>query len=123
MVDLHPSGYIQSYAYFNFGTQQVGQGVIGGNTDAMLWSGTAASAVDLNPSGFTTSLAQGTNGSQQVGYGRRRECTCITLVWYSASAVDLQALLPASGNWVSSRAFTVDADGNIFGTAKVHTIA
>jgi hypothetical protein len=36
---------------------------------ALLWSGTAASAVDLNPSGLRHSWAYGVSGSQQVGYG------------------------------------------------------
>ncbi len=35
---------------------------------AVLWTGTAASAVDLNPVGFTASEALATNGTQQAGW-------------------------------------------------------
>ena len=59
VVDLTPSGFNQCTATDISGTQQVGYG--SGNTDyhALLWSGTAASAVDLHPSGFDRSIAYG----------------------------------------------------------------
>ena len=56
------------------GDQQVG-GVVFGDVNsqplhAMLWTGTAASAVDLHPAaGFTRTTAVDTNGRQQVGDG------------------------------------------------------
>src|SRR5664280_2450600 len=70
-IDLNPSGFDYSYGQGISGSQQVGYGTLtsGGNNHALLWSGTAASAVDLHPSGFSSSLAEGISGSQQVGYG------------------------------------------------------
>lgn len=47
---------------------------------AMLWNGTAGSAVDLNPtdvSGITTSYAYATDGSQQVGCG-----SSVSIGWF-----------------------------------------
>ncbi len=35
---------------------------------AIVWAGTAASAIDLNPTGFTASEALATNGAQQAGW-------------------------------------------------------
>jgi hypothetical protein len=54
------------------GTQQVGDGLnsLGGQDHALIWSGTASSAVDLNPSGYAASVALGIspNVNQQVGW-------------------------------------------------------
>jgi hypothetical protein len=84
VVDLNPTdlgNVSQSQAYATTGAQQVGYAYIitgtnprfeTGNYHAVLWTGTANSAVDLNPtdlSGITTSFAYGTDGSQQVGDG------------------------------------------------------
>ena len=71
-TDLNPSGFKSSRANDNSGSQQVGYGyssVSGYYEHALLWSGTASSAVDLNPSGFTSSQANGNSGTQQVGNG------------------------------------------------------
>ncbi len=71
-TDLNPSGFKSSRANGNSGSQQVGYGyssVSGYYEHALLWSGTASSAVDLNPSGFTSSQANGNSGTQQVGNG------------------------------------------------------
>jgi len=84
LVDLNPTdlgNVTLSEGWATNGTQQVGEAVIvtGTNprtqtqsTHAVLWTGTANSAVDLNPTdltGITTSFAYGTDGSQQVGDG------------------------------------------------------
>ncbi|MGD1277616.1 MAG: PEP-CTERM sorting domain-containing protein [Tepidisphaeraceae bacterium] len=121
-VDLNPTklaGFTASYALGTSGTQQVGDGYDSGasNWHALLWSGTADSAVDLQPTnltGFTQSQANGTNGIQQVGYGDGQ-----ALLWFGTadSAVDLQLLLPATGTWTGSIAYTIDAAGNVYGTA------
>jgi hypothetical protein len=91
-VDLNPtniSNVIESHALETNGTQQVGDGYILSGTGkhnqivsihAMLWDGTANSAVDLNPtdlSGIITSYAYATDGSQQVGCG-----FSVSLGWY-----------------------------------------
>ena len=80
-VDLHPVGYIYSKALGVHDGQQVGYGSTlpypglpadapGYHTTshALLWTGTAASAVDLNPAGFDASEANATNGVQQGGW-------------------------------------------------------
>ncbi len=99
-IDLNPSGFIDSAALGISGSQQVGSGLTGGNSHALLWSGTAASAVDLNPSGFTESGAGGISGSQQVGngYGPGTGGNSHALLWSgtAASAVDLH---PSGFSW------------------------
>jgi hypothetical protein len=90
----------------------------------MLWFGAAASAVDLNPTdiaGVSYSFATATNGAEQVGLGAAvingpKEA----LLWSgsAASAIDLQLLLPATGTWTNSWGTSIDADGNVFGTAE-----
>jgi hypothetical protein len=83
VVDLNPMqlSFVDSVANAidQDGQQQVGSGHvflgIEGNTvkysgqRAILWRGTAASAVDLHPSGFDSSQAHGVAGSIQAGYG------------------------------------------------------
>lgn len=50
------------------GGQQVGSGQTSSSTHALLWAGTAASAVDLNPASALSSEAIATSGVHQVGY-------------------------------------------------------
>src|SRR5207253_2479363 len=72
VVDLHPSGFVNSEATGTSGSQQVGDGFgapISNLRHALLWSGTAASVVDLHPSGFAQTVGTGISGNQQVGYG------------------------------------------------------
>jgi len=60
VVDLNPAGFVYSGAYGFSGSQQVGAGtgpVTGNQLHALLWSGSASSAVDLNPADFTGSAA------------------------------------------------------------------
>lgn len=105
------------------GSQQVGYGILLIANDqfehALLWNGSADSAVDLNPAGFASSFAVATNDSVQVGFA---SATSIgdhdhAFLWTGtcASAVDLSALLPFSST--ASDANFIDAQGNIFGTA------
>ncbi len=68
--------------------------VTSGYEHALLWSGTAASAVDLNPSGIDLVYAYGISGGQQVGSGYGSATGGIiyhALLWSgtAASAVDL----------------------------------
>ena len=120
-TDLHPSGFTYSGAFGTNGTQQVGYGVRPNNAvDALLWNGTST-AIDLNPtnlSGITTSCAYSTNGIQQVGYGSGpgTGSNAHALLWNgNSTAIDLNALLPAG--FTSSDAWSLDAAGNVFGTA------
>lgn len=76
-VDMTPLGlgFGAGRALATDGVQQVGNGfqVIGVNAFsgpfAVVWSGTAASAVNLNPPDSSTSQANAVYGGQQVGYG------------------------------------------------------
>jgi hypothetical protein len=105
-VDLNPGhlGYLFSRAWGVDAAsgQQVGDGnyLIGFDCDsacdandrALLWTGTAASAVELHPAGFISSVASGTDGASQVGWGMPAGTTeTHALLWRSsaASAVDL----------------------------------
>src|SRR5262249_51238248 len=124
-VLLNPTGFSTSTALGIAGTQQVGWGLnTTANADhALLWSGTASSAVDLNPtnlSGFTQSYANGTNGAQQVGQGIGTGSTYRAMLWSgsASSAVNLHLLLPATGTWTESDAYTIDNSGNVFGIAS-----
>lgn len=125
-VDLNPTskGYESSNAYGIGGNQQVGDGFTSTSDDrALLWTGSANSVVNLSPSGLgmTDSTAFGTNGYQQVGYGDGSGTDEYTnaLLWNgtAASAVNLQSLLPASGSWTYSYAYSIDNAGVAFGTA------
>jgi hypothetical protein len=101
-MNLNPTnlnGIRTSVAYATDGTQQVG----GGGVDlfvpymsahALLWTGTAASAVDLSPAGTTFSEAWGVGGGQQVGFDEvptetGRTSNAILWTGTAASAVDL----------------------------------
>src|SRR4051812_12467532 len=79
-IDLHPTnlvGFEHSFARGTSDTQQVGD-VYGfdpnhnGYSHAVLWTGSAGSAVDLHPAnspGIVSSDALATDGRQQVGWG------------------------------------------------------
>jgi len=116
---LNPSGFDGSRAYGTGSAQQVGYGYTGGNTHALLWSGSAAGYVDLNPSGFDMSTARGISGTQQVGYGTGSATNYYehALVWSgtASSRVDLHDFLPAG--FTRSYAQAIDSSGNIVGYA------
>ncbi|MGA2229579.1 MAG: hypothetical protein ABSH22_01520 [Tepidisphaeraceae bacterium] len=121
-VKLDPPGSTSSQAVgiSPSGNQQVGNGILSGATSehALMWSGTSASTVDLNPAGASSSYAVGTNGADQIGYiisGSNDEA----YLWSgsAASAVNLQSLLPETDAWTSSMPSSIDASGNVFGTA------
>src|SRR5262249_35863080 len=70
-IDLNPSGFRASIGYGVSGGQQVGSGIRPGSigSHAVLWTGSAASAVDLSPSEIVLWEALGVSGGQQVGWG------------------------------------------------------
>jgi hypothetical protein len=108
-VDLNPShlSFLYSEAIAIDATQgeQVGRGTaltdlsIDGNTitqthqlRALLWRGSAASAVDLHPAGFDESQAFAVSGPRQAGFGKPAGSpTNHALLWQgtAASVVDL----------------------------------
>ena len=105
VVDLHPAAYSYSKAMGVHDGQQVGYGSglpypalttdsLGYHTTshALLWTGSAASAVDLNPVFFDASEALATNGVQQGGWAYSAIVgTERAMMWSgtAASAVDL----------------------------------
>lgn len=122
-VDLNPSGFSTSYGEAMSGMQQVGSGkgsATGGNFHALLWNGTPGSKIDLNPSGFEYSEGHGTNGTQQVGlgYSPAMNGNFHAMLWSgsSSSAIDLHQYLPPD-QFVKSRAYAIDSQGNIVGCA------
>ena len=84
---------------------------------AILWSGTAASAVDLNPAGYIYSYATGIGAGKQVGYGTQSNYKYHALAWSDSAQqyIDLHNFLPS--NFAQSYANGVDASGNIVGYA------
>jgi hypothetical protein len=93
VVDLNPNGFVYSEAFATDGTHQAGTGIpSGGHLHALLWSGTAESAIDLHPAGCSGSYALGVGGGQQVGYA-----------WLSDSSYQTHALL-----WTGSAESVVD---------------
>ncbi|HTQ08457.1 MAG TPA: dockerin type I domain-containing protein [Fimbriimonadaceae bacterium] len=94
-VDLNPPGFVSSTAYGVDGDTQVGSASFDGAfSDAVLWQGTAASAVDLDD-GTHNSVAEGVWGDTQVGVSRTH-----AVLWHGTadSKVDLNqpAIMPFS---------------------------
>lgn len=134
-IDLSPtnlSGFTSSVAWGIGGNQQVGSGTIGANTHALLWTGTADSAVDLHPTnlpgGFTDSEAYRTNGTTQIGYGINGAGNYHALLWSGTanSAVDLHPTnIP---NMTDSQGMDVSPDGSqavgtgILATGQEHAL-
>ncbi len=104
-VDLNPAAYYESWGNAISGNQQVGYAKlvepIGNQSQyvahALLWTGTAESAVDLNPDGFSETYGYATNGTQQFGsgYGPATGNALHALLWNSSatSYVDLHPAL------------------------------
>jgi hypothetical protein len=129
--DINPSFFTSSIAVATSGGQQVGYGYNAAGPDhAVLWNGTAASAVDLNPAGFTSSDAYAVSRGLQVGAGSGPATgnNKHALLWAgsASSFVDLQSVL--STNYLWSEATGIDTNGNIIGEAyyipdsTLHTI-
>lgn len=115
-VDLHPAlGFTFSKGLGIFAGQEVGTianipyGPVNtfgyeSSDHAVMWSGTAASAIDLHPSGFDASAAMATNGIQQGGWAYSASAAggsnLHAMMWYgsAASAVDLHPY-----GWVDTR--------------------
>jgi hypothetical protein len=107
---LNPPGFdYDAYLTGISGSQQVGfasGAAISGFNHAILWSGTAGSAVDLNPPGFNDSEGYGISGTNQVGRG------------YSTSAAATHALL-----WNSTAVSAVDLHPDGFSDSEAHGVS
>jgi hypothetical protein len=90
----------------------------GGAQHAVLWTGTAASAVDLNPTNIaiTSSSAVGVGGGQQVGVGLGPETGNFdnhAMLWTGtgSSAVDLNPTTLFNGQPVFASSLAIATDG------------
>jgi hypothetical protein len=100
-VNLAPATSFQaSYAWSASAGRQVGYG----DGRAILWNGSADSAVDLTPDGAVNALAYGVAGNQQVGFAQfgNHAQACV----WSGSASSWSSLHPA--NLTDSIAYATD---------------
>jgi hypothetical protein len=123
VIDLNPRGYIRSFAQAISGDQQVGEGQLvsspAGATHALLWYGSADSAVDLTPAGFVDSIAWDVSDGKIVGAARDVDFHGHAILWTGTSAddfVDLNPFLPEGLN--DAQAYGIDARGEIVGSAR-----
>ncbi len=94
-VDLNPAGAAYSEAYVVRGTTQAGYAFSSSTNSyhAVLWHGSATSAVDLTPSSVSSAYATGLGSQSEVGCGTLVGMTVAhALLWYgtAASMIDLQ---------------------------------
>jgi hypothetical protein len=113
-IDLHPSGFQESYGLGGSGGQQVGYGLSASPLQyrALLWSGSAGSVVDLQPPGYTFSRAYSTDGVEQVGIASNGSGTrAVSWVGTASTAIILHP-----GGYSTSHAYGV-GDGQQCGWA------
>jgi hypothetical protein len=122
-TDIHPaSGFVSSNAISFGGDQIVGYGlqeasVLDAQQHALLWNLAGTSFTDIHPVGYKTSFAASTNGVEIVGYVTDDNDVPHAMLWENpTTAMSLEQYLPA-GDYVSSQAFSIDADGDIVGMA------
>ena len=94
ITDLTPPGFFSATGSGVGGGQQTGSGsgpATGNSDHALMWTGSAGSAVDLHPPGFDQSIAVAAAGRQQVGSGFDVNFSDRALLWRgtAASVVDL----------------------------------
>jgi hypothetical protein len=122
LVDLHAASRGgESAALATDGHQQVGYRFSQARRYAILWSGTAESAIDLTPAGYTLAVAEDVYGGLQVGYGATPTIsTYRALLWSgsAASVVDLGQFAPAG--YSEFYAYSIDASGAILGRADLN---
>jgi hypothetical protein len=109
---LHPVQFDYSIAEGVSGGTQVGLGQFttgGSRSNALLWQGTAQSAVNLHPEGFQSSAAFGVHETSQVGYGSTGSFN-EALLW-QGSALSVVSLHPLG--YRSSEAWGVFQDTQV----------
>jgi len=137
VLNLNPVGYLRSRALATSGKQQVGWAsklfYHGGGPDfpifsaepipigdeAILWSGTAESAITLHPSSWGYSRAYGVANGEQVGYGGGHSSAdeVHALHWRGSaeSVIDLHTFLPPE--YSESFARGINDNGDVVGGA------
>jgi len=129
-VDIHPGGYLGSWAWATSGSKQAGvvyTDFLLQEPRAALWSGSAASFVDLHPAGASASAALGISGNQQAGwmYGGRLSTGTHAALW-SGTADSFVDLHPSGAT--SSEAWSISGTqqagevgfGSLLGGMTVH---
>src|SRR5205823_5685084 len=103
--------------------EQVGEGKLitdpAGNDHALLWHGSAASAIDLTPDGFIDSVAWDVAAGKIVGRANDAAFHGHAMLWTGTSAnefIDLNQFLPE--NLDDAIAFGIDEQGEIAGSAR-----
>jgi hypothetical protein len=98
-IDLHPgTAYNSSEALGIYQGKEVGYAMTAGTTStahAMMWSGTAASAVDLTPSNVTNAYAYAAGGTTQAGCGVVAPATAQHALLWGGSASTMKDLNPS----------------------------
>ena len=107
-IDLHPgSAYTSSEALGLYGARQVGYAVTASSPStahAILWNGSAASAVDLTPSNVTGAYAWGVSKLWQTGCGIVAPATVQHALLWGGSAGTMRDLNPSGFNDSCARA-------------------
>ena len=96
-TDLNPTGYSQSEAKGIYGSNQVGYALTTSGTPtqhAIMWSGTAASALDLTPANATSASAYGLDSSVEVGCGIVSPATTSHALLWKGTAASMKDLNP-----------------------------
>lgn len=113
---LHPGGYSESYGFGASRATQSGIGYIGSTPHALMWSGTAASAIDLNPVGYSQSVAYGNFGTTVVGFAAPVGSFNHAVLW-NGSAASVVDLNPAGfQSSIANAATTAKQVGAAYGT-------
>jgi hypothetical protein len=99
VISLDPSpAYSASYANRGRAGQQVGFGFTSGPNLALLWTGTADSAVVLNSPGVDEAVAYDTDGARQVGSSITPDSAPFSQPWiWEGTAASGRALPPVPG--------------------------
>jgi hypothetical protein len=119
VVDLHPAELVSSQAQAVRDGREVGFGNLsaGGDPQALLWQGATNVATNLTPAGFGGAIAEDANATSVVGFTSSFSGPTHAAWWSdsAASFIDLHTLL--GPGFVNSQAFSIAADGTIYGTA------
>ncbi len=120
VIDLNPTGFINTRGLGSGGSQQVGYGTIGGKTHAVLWNGSSSGYVDLHPaSGYTNSYGYATSGLKQAGAAFYSATNKSHAMLWNGSASGFVDLHPASG-YISSIAYGINGAQQV-GSGNVDT--
>ena len=119
-TNLHPdSSWSGTWALNASATQQVGYGFQSGPNVALLWNGTAQSAITLDTPETDQTVATDTNGTRQVGYAftRKSNGNPNAIVW-AGTAASGTIIHPTNLGLESSVATTINEAGQIAGVGE-----